>query len=140
MHKKYYLLSMLCHSAVAIALCLPTISVSETRLNNMGNTLTDTNFSNIFQYVSSDIYTITAILLIVLGIVEILGILNCVYAMSKKTVARLPSKLAFLYGFSSAIIAALQVYSRSYILFSVCATSFVITQLCSVRLMRLEND
>ena len=140
MHKKYYLLSLVCHIAVVISLCLPTISVSETRLNNLGNTLTDTNFLNIFQYVYSDIYTITAILMIALGVVEILGALNCVYAMSKKTVERLPSKLAFLYGFSSAIIAALQVYSRSYILFSICATSFIITEVCAFRLMRLEND
>ena len=140
MHKKYYLLSMICHTVVAVSLCFPVISVSETRLNSMGNVLTDTNLLNIFQYVYNDIYTITAILMIVLGIFEILGALNCLYAMSKKTVERLPSKLAFMYSFSSAIMGALQVYSRSIILFLICVASFVITQLCSIRLMRLEKD
>lgn len=140
MHKKYYLLSLICHSVVAVSLCFPVISVSETRLNNVGNTLTDTNFLNIFQYVYNDVYTITAVLMIILGVFEILGAMNCLYAMTKSTVERLPSKLAFIFGFSSAIMGALQVYSRSYILFVICASAFVLSEICAIRLMRLEID
>ena len=140
MHKKYYLLSLICHGCVALSLCFPLISVSESRLNNTGNTLVDTNFLNIFQYVYNDIYTITAILMIILGVVEILGALNCIYAISKKHVSRLASKLAFLFGFSSAIMGALQVYSRSYLFFFICAAAFVLNQVCAIRIMKLEGE
>lgn len=139
MHKKHFLLIMLSHLIVVLSLFAPLIRVSENRLNNSGITTADTNYLNIFQYVYNDIYTVTAVVMIILAVLSLVGIGTAVYGIVKKEVNTRAVKISFALSFSLSAMGALQMYSKSYVLFIICAVCFFVASICSIRLMKQEK-
>ncbi|MBQ7906536.1 MAG: hypothetical protein IJ309_01030 [Clostridia bacterium] len=139
MHKKYYWLILASHFSVCLAMLFPVIRVSETRLSNLGITLEYTNFINLFHYISNDIYTITAILMLLLTIGSAFGVANAIWGIASKELKPRTSKLSFALSFTLAAMGALTVYSRSYVLFTICAAAFFTSAISSIRLARLEQ-
>lgn len=139
MHKKHFLLIMLSHLIVVLSLFAPLIRVSENRLNNSGITTADTNYLNIFQYVYNDIYTVTAVVMIILAVLSLVGIGTAVYGIVKKEVNTRAVKISFALSFSLSAMGAFQMYSKSYFLFIICAVCFFVASICSIRLMKQEK-
>ncbi len=143
MHKKHFLLIMLSHLIVVLSLFAPLIRVSENRLNTSGSTIaetnTETNNLNIFQYVYNDIYTVTAVAMIILAVLSLVGIGTAVYGIVKKEVNTRAVKISFALSFSLSAMGALQMYSKSYVLFIICAVCFFVASICSIRLMKQEK-
>ena len=91
MHKKHFIFILLSHLVMVGSLFAPLIRVSENRLNNTGITLIDTNYVNIFQYVYNDIYTVTAVFMIILALISITGAVLAIlliFLSVEKTVGR----------------------------------------------------
>ncbi len=139
MHKKYYLIIMLAHLAVPVSLLFPVLRVDEIRLGVSGATTTSAYYLNIFEFIYSDIYTLTGLFILFLAIAQIAGVIIAIVGMSNKTIKHIPILLSFVLGFSSAIMSALQIYSGSYMLFIISAISFVVVSIFSVNLMKLEE-
>ncbi len=139
MHKKYFGFILLSHLVMVGSLFAPLIRVSENRLNNTGITLIDTNYINIFQYVYNDIYTVTAVFMIILALISIVGIVFSIIGITKDELSTRIVKISFACCFSPAAMGALQMYSKSYILFLICAISFFVSAICTIRLMKQEK-
>jgi hypothetical protein len=139
MHKKYFVLILISHLAMIGSLFAPLIRVSENRLNNTGITLVDTNYVNIIQYVYNDIYTVTAVFMIILSLISIGGAILSVIGITRESLSTKIVKISFGCCFSRAAMGALQMYSKSYVLFLICAVCFFASAICTIRLMRLEK-
>lgn len=139
MHKKFYWIIFFSHLAVCLAMLFPVIRVSETRLSSLGITLEYTNFLNLFHYISNDIYTVTAVLMLLLTVASAFGVANAVWGITSKELRPRTSKLAFAFSFTLAAMGALTVYSRSYILFIICAGAFFASAISSIKLARMEQ-
>lgn len=139
MHKKYYLMNIISHSAVIISLFFPLINVNELRIGVAGAGVADPYYMNIVSFLQNEIYPLTGLLIIALMVLSALGVANSVYGFVTKTVKSFTTKISFLLGFSSAALAALLLYSSSAILFVICAVSFAICSFCSIKLFRLEE-
>lgn len=139
MHKKYYLIIMLAHLSVPLSLLFPVLRVDEIRLGISGSTTTSAYYLNIFEYIYSDIYTLTGLFILFLAIAQLAGVIIAIVGMANKTMKHVPILLSFVLGFSSAIMSALQIYSGSHMLFIISAISFVIVSIFSINLMKLEE-
>lgn len=139
MHKKYYAIIILAYLAVPISLLFPVLRVNEIRLGLSGGTTTSEHYMNIFEYVYNDIYTITGLLILFLALVQLVGVGIAIVGLVEKGVRSILVRLTFISSFSCAILAALQIYSGSRILFVICAISFVLIAFSSIRLMRIEE-
>lgn len=139
MHKKHFIFILLSHLVMVGSLFAPLIRVSENRLNNTGITLIDTNYVNIFQYVYNDIYTVTAVFMIILALISITGAVLAIIGMTKAELSTRIVKISFACCFSPAAMGALQMYSKSYILFLICAVCFFVSAIFNIRLMKLER-
>ncbi|MBQ8545355.1 MAG: hypothetical protein IJ437_00235 [Clostridia bacterium] len=139
MHKKYYAIIILAHLIVPISLLFPILRVNEIRLGLSGGTTTSEHYMNIIEYIASDIYTITGILILFLALIQLAGVGIAVVGLVEKSVRSILVRLSFISSFSCAILAALQIYSGSRILFIICAVSFVTIAFSSIRLMKIEE-
>ena len=72
-------------------------------------------------------------------VLEFVGIVNALVGFFSKKLNSLNVKLAFVYGFSSAIFAALLLYSSSGLLFLIFACSFAIISYASIKLLMAEE-
>ncbi|MBO5287081.1 MAG: hypothetical protein J6B34_03045 [Clostridia bacterium] len=139
MKNKLHIGILASHLVVVISLFTPIFRVDETRMGISGNHLTDVHYLNIMQYISNDVHTLTAILMVILSILHLIGIVNGIYGLLFKGYHHGAIKNAFVFGFASATMGALQLYSQSYVFFVICAISFCVISICSIRLMKLED-
>ncbi len=139
MKNKAYIAIILSNLIVLLALFLPLIHVSEIRMDITGEKIAETYYVNIIEYVQHDVYNFTMIVMIILAGFNVLGAINGVYGLVKKGCSRASINLAFFTGFASAIAGALQLYSKSYTFFAICAISFIVITLSSLRLNKLEE-
>lgn len=139
MKNKAYIAIILSNLIVILALFLPLIHVSEIRMDINGEKIAESYYVNIIQYVEHDVYNLTMIVMIIVAGFNVLGAGNGIYGLVKKKYSHASINLSFFTGFASAIIGALQLYSKSYVFFVICAVSFIVITLCSLRLNKLEE-
>lgn len=140
MEKKLYFIIALAHLAVPISLLTPIITMTETKVGMGGATEIEMYNINFFQYFLYDIYSVVAIFMLVFIIVELLGAVNAFYAVFTKKSNHVSYKISFCLGFSSAVMAALQAGSSSYLFFFICVVSFLVISFCSIKLMKSDDN
>jgi hypothetical protein len=137
--KKHYIMIAFSHLAAIISLFFPLINVNEQRIGAGGFENTESYFINIISYVRNEIYPLTGICLMVIMIIAIMGIVNAIVGIFSKKINNTSAKMAFVFGFSSAICAALLLYSNSVLLFSILASSFALISFASIKLLMAEE-
>lgn len=138
-NKKYFLFISISHLVVILASFFPLINVDELRIGIGGAENTETYFINIVNYVQNEIYPLTGIFIVSLMIVATIGIINSMIGFFSKKLNSTNVKLAFILGFSSAIFAALLMYSNSVAFFIICASSFALISFSAIKLIRAEE-
>ena len=139
MKKKLYLLTLFSHLAVLIALCTPVIRMTETRMNMNGEKEAYSYYINLIKFAKDDIYSFTSMYMLVLTLVHIVGIANAIVGIFQKEYNNVSVNLTLMCGFASALMGALQLYSKSYALFAICAISFLVIAFCSIKLVKSEK-
>ena len=137
--KKHYIMIALSHLAMILSLFFPLINVNEQRIGIGGAENTESYFINIISYVKNEIYPLTGICMTILMIISVLGIVNAMIGIFSKKINNTNVKIAFIFGFSSAIGAALLLYSNSILLFSILAGSFALISYASIKLFMAEE-
>ena len=136
--RKIYLIVLLAHIGVLITLLFPVIRVDEIRMGIANIAETESNYLDYFEFMSNPSHILTAWLMTVFLIGHIIGIVNAVFCIITNKGGRVIINLTFACSFASALMGALQLYSQSYILFTVCAVSFLLIALSSLYLIRRE--
>ena len=139
MHKKYHVAIVISNTIVLTSLFFPLINVNELRIGTAGAGVAEPHFINIVSFLQTEIYPLTGFLMIALMVLLSLGIANSIYGLVTKRINSFTAKASFLLGFSSAVLAALLLYSRSSILFIICVVSFVVDSVSSIQLFRAEE-
>lgn len=139
MHRKYCIMILVSHLSLVVSMFFPVLTVSEIRLAPWGAGDQQEQSLNIIDYMNKAISPITGYFMIFLLIVAILGIGNAVFGIARKNVNSLSVKLAFIFGFSSAAMAALQIYSGSVLLLLISVATFVVISFASVKLIKMDE-
>ena len=139
MKKKLYIATLVSHMAVLIALFIPVICMTETRMNIWGEKETFSYFVNVIQFLKDDIYSISSIQTMFLILVHICGIINAIVGLVREEYSHFSINVTIICGFASALLGALHLYSKSYALFAICAISFFAISFCSIKLVKLEK-
>ena len=137
--KRIYITVIISHLVVLLALFAPIIRVIEGGIMVEGESLLESYYINVVQYVLSGIHIITSVLLLILVFFHLCGIAVAIYGMIRKGYGHKTVNLTVFLGFTSGLMGALNLYSKSYALFAVCAVSFVTLTACSVLLIRAES-
>ena len=137
-YKKFHIIIAVAHSFVVTAMFFPLINVNALRIGvSIGEA--DPYFMNVVNYLQNEIYPLTGIFMISLMILASLGAINSIMGIFSKKIRPINVKLAFIFGFSEATLAALLLYSGSAALFAICAVSFVLVSFSAIKLIRLEE-
>ena len=139
MHKKFYIANLVSHLSLIISMIFPVLKVDEKRLALLTDQSVQAQNLNLFEYIAKRVSPITGYFMIFLLLIACAGVANSVYGMIEKKVNSLSVKLSFIFGFSSAAMAALQLYSNSILLLIICVVSFVIISISSVKLMKIDE-
>lgn len=139
MKRKIYIINLISHMAVLLALLTPVIRITEIRMSLSGEKETFSHYVNIIQFVKDDIYSFTSIYMLFLTFVHVVGIVNAVAGVARERFSHLSINLTIICGFASALMGALHLYSKSYTLFAICALSFLAIAVCSIKLVKMEN-
>ena len=139
MHRKHYIFILISHLVLAISLLFPVITVSEIRLAPLLGTESQTHSLNLIEYTAKSINPVTSYLMIAFLIIAIAGISNAIFGIISKKLKPTSVKLSFIFGFSSAAMAAVQLYSGSRILITICVATFAVISVASIRLIKLEE-
>ena len=134
MKQKAYITISCSHLAVLVALVTPII-----RVTGVGGAEESTFYTNIFNYVSINMNALSTVIMLILIAVHFVGIANAAYGIIKKNYNHFSINMTFLCGFASALMGALFLYSKSYMLFTICALSFLIVSFCSIKLIKSEG-
>ena len=127
------------HLVVLLSLLAPVIRVTEGGIMIEGESLLESYYINVVQYVLSGIHVITSVLLIIMIFFHFSGIAIAIYGMIRKGYGHKTVNMTVFLGFTSGLMGALNLYSESYALFAVCAVSFIALTVCSVLLIRAES-
>ena len=139
MQRKYYIAILISHLTLVISLFFPVISVNEIRLMPLVNSVSEAQSLNLIEYTAKSINPVTAYLMIAFLVVAAVGAGNAIFGIVSKKLNSLSVKLSFIFGFSSAAMAAVQLYSGSSTLIVICVLTFAIISLASLRLIKLED-
>ena len=139
MHKKYYINIIISHLAVAVTLFFPVLRVDEIRLGLSGGTTTSAYYMNLFDYLMNDINILAGVFILILGLLNVFGIVVAVYAIFDKKKKSFPVIVSFILGFSSATMSAIQIYLGSMSLLIISIASFALVAYSSIKLMRIEE-
>ena len=139
MHRKFYIAILVSHLSLIVSMIFPVLKVNEIRLTPGGAGSAQVQNLNLFQYIAKEVSPITGYFMIFLLVIAIGGIVNSVYGIISKKVGSLSVKLAFVFGFSSAAMAALQLYSNSALLLIICIVTFAIISVASVKLIKMDE-
>ena len=136
MKRKINIIVLLSHLAVLLSLFFPVIHVEEIRLGIEGASETESYYVSFLEFAQNGSDTLTAVLMMILICVHFLGIINALYVVITNKESIILTNLTFAYSFASSLMGALQLYSRSYVLFLICAASFLIIAISSIILVR----
>ena len=139
MHRKYYIAILVSHLTLAVTLFFPVINVDEIRLMPWADAQSEAQSLNLIEYTAKSINPVTAYLMIAFLVVAVVGAGNAVFGLISKKLNTVSVKLSFIFGFSSASMAAMQIYSVSNVLIIICAITFAVISIASIRLIRLEE-
>ena len=139
MHRKYYIAILISHLTLAVTLFFPVINVDEIRLMPWADAQSEAQSLNLIEYTAKSINPVTAYLMIAFLVVAVVGAGNAVFGLISKKLNTVSVKLSFIFGFSSASMAAMQIYSVSNVLIIICAITFAVISIASIRLIRLEE-
>ena len=139
MQRKYYIAILISHLTLVISLFFPVISVNEIRLMPWADTQSEAQSLNLIEYTAKSINPVTAYLMIAFLVIAVVGAGNAIFGIVSKKLNSLSVKLSFIFGFSSAAMAAVQLYSGSSTLILICVLTFAIISLASLRLIKLED-
>jgi len=136
---KAYIAVLLSHLTAFVVLFTPIIRVTEIKMDVVGQRLENSYFVNIIDYIKMEKSSLPAIIMVTLALGQLVGIGNSIYGVVKKEYSHISISLTFACGFLVALLGAVQLYSKSYALFSVCAVAFFVVSFCSVKLIKAEN-
>lgn len=139
MKSKAYFTILLSHITLCIVLFTPIIRVVEIKMNSIGQKIENSFFANIVNFVRLEKSSLTAILTVVLALIQLAGVINAFYGLVKKGYSHTSINLTFVCGFAAAILGAVHLYSKSYALFAICAIAFFAVSFCSVKLIKAEE-
>ena len=139
MHRKYYIAILVSHVTLAVSLFFPVINVDEIRLMPWADAQSEAQSLNLIEYTAKSINPVTAYLMITFLVVALVGAGNAIFGMISKKLNSVSVKLSFIFGFSSAAMAAMQIYSVSNALIIICVITFAVISVASIRLIRLEE-
>ena len=139
MKRKIYIINFVSHMAVLLALLTPVIRITEIRMSLSGEKEDFSHYVSIIQFIKDDIYSFTSIYMLFLTLVHIVGIVNAVIGIVKEQFSHFSINVTIICGFASALMGALHLYSKSYVLFTVCALSFLAIAVCSIKLVKMEG-
>lgn len=139
MKNKVYIAVLLSHLIVLLALFAPIIRVNLGEMKVEGESLLDSYYANIIESVQNNAHGVTTILMLVLVFFHLCGIANAIYGLVRKGYRHKTINITVALGFTSGLMGALQLYSKSYLLFFICASSFMVLSVCSMLLVRTEG-
>ncbi len=139
MKNKVYIAVLLSHLIVLLSLFAPIIRVNLGEMKVEGESLLDSYYTNIVESVLNNAYGITTILMLVLTVFHLCGIANAIYGLIRKGYRNRTINVTVALSFTSGLMGALQLYSKSYLLFFICAASFVVLSVCAMLLVRAEG-
>ncbi len=131
MSKKYFLVILIFHALVPISLLFPVLQISQVQESF--------SFFNVFEFIRQNQYTYVTILLITFILVDLCGLGNAIYGLTRKELKHRNIQVSFLLGFSSAILGAMFISAGSYLFFIICAVSFIAISYSAIKLMKLEK-
>ena len=136
---KSYLGIFLSHLSVLVVLFTPVIRLSEIVIDSAGEKVTNIYYVNLVDFISTQGYSLTTFIMLILTAVHLFGLCNALFGMIKKKHNHFSVNATFVCSFASALMGALLLYSKSYALFFVCASSFLIISFCSIKLIKSES-
>lgn len=139
MHRKYYIAILVSHLFLIVSMLFPVLKVSEIRLAPWGAGDQQEQNLNLIEYINKAISPITGYFMIFLLLVAALGAANAVLGIVLNKVNSVSVKIAFIFGFSSAAMTALQIYSGSVLLLLISVITFVAITFCSVKLIKIDE-
>ena len=104
-----------------------------------GESLLESYHTNIIESVMHDTTGVLTILMLVLAFFHLCGIANAIYALIRRGYRNRTVNVTVVLSFASGLMGALHLYSKSYLLFGICAFSFLVLSVCSVLLVRTEG-
>ncbi len=131
MSRKFFWIILISHLIVPISLFFPVLQDFE-----ISNSST---LFNIFDFIRQNQYVYITVLLITFILIELCGLANAIYCLTKKAPSNRNISISFLFGFSSAILGAMFISVGSYPFFIICAVSFLLISYSSIKLMKLEK-
>lgn len=139
MKNKAYLAVLLSHLTTLVVLFMPIIRVAEIKMDIEGQRFENGFFVNIVEFINIEKYSLTAVLMLIFAVGQLVGIINALYGLFKKGYSHTSINITFSCSFVVALLGALHLYSKSYALFAICATAFLVISFCSVKLIRSEK-
>ncbi len=139
MHRKFYIAILVSHLSLIVSMLFPVLKVNEIRLAPWGGGNSQVQNLNLIEYIGKGVSPITGYFMIFFVAIALAGVANSVYGIISKKVSSLSVKLSFVFGFSSASMAALQLYSNSILLLVICIVTFAIISIASVRLIKIDE-
>ena len=136
---KAYISVLLSHLVVLVVLFTPIIRVMEIKMDMLGQKIENSFFVNIIDYLKGERYSLTSVFMMLLTLGQLLGIANALYGLFKKGYSHTSISITFACSFLVALLGALQLYSKSYALFIICAVAFFVISFCSVKLIKAEK-
>jgi len=136
---KVYITVLLSHLIVLLSLFAPIIRVNLGEMKVEGESLLDSYYTNIVESVLNNAYDVTTILMLVLVFFHMCGIANAIYGLIRKGYRNRTINVTVALSFASGLMGALQLYSKSYVLFAICAASFLVLSACSMLLVKEDG-
>lgn len=139
MYRKNYIAILVSHLSLVVSLLFPIIRVNEIRLAPWTGETSEVQNLNLFEYTGKSISPVTSYLMIFFLAIALAGCINAIFGIVSKKINALSVKLSFIFGFSSAAMAAVQLYSGSVMLIFISIITFAIITVASVRLIKLDE-
>ena len=136
---KYYITALCSHITVLCALLAPVIRVTETKMTSISDKTVTSSYLNVFEFLQVNLNSLSSAIMIILMVLHVTGVVNAIVGIVKKGYVNTCVSLTFICGLASAFMGALQLYSGSYVLFLICASSFMLISFCSIRLIKIEH-
>lgn len=139
MKNKAYFTILLAHLTVIIVLFTPIIRITEIKMNSIGQKIENSFFVNIVGFMKAGKSKLTVTLVVILAIIQLFALSNAVYGLFRKRFSHTSINLTFAGVFALALLGAVQLYSKSYALFTICAVAFFVGSYCSIKLIKAEE-
>ena len=107
---KAYVAVLLSHLVVIAVLFTPIIRATEIKMDILGQKIENSYYINIVEFLRAEWYSLSAVLMLLLAIGQLVGVINAIYGLAKKGYSHTSINITFVCSFLAALLGALHLY------------------------------